>query len=99
MCIRDRCYPCGRACQDPRRRRCAPGTPVRGVSRAVLRVRRGVRQGSERVRRAVGRARRMLTTTARRATGWGLGGDGWVVLAAAVAAWWAGVHYGWAELT
>jgi len=41
----------------------------------------------------------MLATAAERATGWGLGGDGWGVLAAAVAAGWAGVHYGWAELT
>lgn len=45
------------------------------------------------------RARRALASASGRVAGWGLGVDGWAVLLATVLAWWAGAHYGWAELT
>ena len=50
-------------------------------------------------RLSVDRAWGTLLRAARRTAGWGLGVDGWIVLTATVLAWWAGVRYGWAELT
>ena len=65
-----------------------PPTPRRAVGQLV---------DSGRAARA--RGRRAATRAAGLTAGWGLGGDGWAVLAVVVVAWWAGRRYGWAELT
>jgi hypothetical protein len=68
--------------------------------RAALATRtRAIDRKLETYRPVLYRARRALAGVSGRVAGWGLGVDGWAVLLATALAWWAGVRYGWAELT
>jgi uncharacterized protein (DUF58 family) len=69
---------------------------VRAAPQILTRV---IDRRPEQGRRVLDYARRALARAAGRTAVWGLGGDGWAVLTVGVLAWWAGVHYGWAELT
>ena len=68
--------------------------------RAALASRtRAIDRKLESYRGVLSLTRRALASASGRVAGWGLGADGWVVLLATALAWWAGVRYGWAELT